>query len=93
MYFVVYTRTCLFFKKKRAQIKTQSESAIFNKEMDRKFIFCLILYIGMATNDSEQTTALVDINIQGISEDTFKQILARVTTTIANVIFNENYTM
>ena len=47
----------------------------------------------MATNDSEQTTTIVDINIQGISEDTFKQILARVTTTIANVIFNENYTV
>ena len=46
-----------------------------------------------STNDSEQTTTIVDINIQGISEDTFKQILARVTTTIANVIFNENYTV
>ena len=47
----------------------------------------------MAANDSEQTTNIVDINMQGISEDTFKQILARVTTTIANVIFNENYTV
>ena len=42
---------------------------------------------------SELSGKIVDINIQGISEDTFKQILARVTTTIANVIFNENYTV
>jgi len=42
---------------------------------------------------SELSGKIVDINIQGISEDTFKQILARVTTTIANMIFNENYTI
>ena len=42
---------------------------------------------------SELSGKIVDINIQGISEDTFKRILASVTTTIANMIFNENYTM
>ena len=42
---------------------------------------------------SELSGKIVDINIQGISEDTFQRILASVTTTIANLIFNENYTM
>ena len=42
---------------------------------------------------NELSGKIVDISLQGISEDTFKQILARVTTTIANMIFNENYTI
>ena len=46
-----------------------------------------------STNDSEQTTTIVDFNLHGISDDTFKRILARVTTSVANKIFNENYTI
>ena len=35
---------------------------------------------------------IIDLSIHGISDDTFKRILARVTASIANLIFDENYT-
>ena len=42
---------------------------------------------------SELSGKVVYFNLHGISEDTFKKILARVTTSVANKMFNENYTI
>ena len=42
---------------------------------------------------SELSGKVVYFNIDGVSEDTFKKILARVTTSVANKMFNENYTI
>ena len=41
----------------------------------------------------ELSGKIIDLTIHGISEDTFKQVLADLTTTIANMSFNEQYTV
>ena len=41
----------------------------------------------------ELSGKIVDLTIHGISKDTFKKVLADLTTTIANMAFNEQYTV